>query len=320
MKYAFKIALALTLVCSTSYATVSVNALASGNSDSLPSQTGNGGKYLTTDGSATSWATVSAGFTNPMTTGGDVIYGGASGVATRLANGSAGQYFKSNGTTVAPSWAGLGMASDVYLLGNSNNLIGWDSSDSTALFGSAAQKSKIRGSSLEVYTTNSITIDPNNGIINLLGNGSTIVPMLKFHDNDASQIVTLQPPGAVTANYSITLPTTQGTTGTILVNTDGSGQLAYQEAYDLDITITAGGTTGNRTINKVGGTVNFAAAATAITVTDSLVDTSTIIFAIARTNDSTCSVKNVVPAAGSFVINMTAACNAETSVGFHIIK
>lgn len=43
--------------------------------------------------------------TNPMTTGGDIIYGGASGVPTRLANGSAGQVLQSNGTTLAPSWA-----------------------------------------------------------------------------------------------------------------------------------------------------------------------------------------------------------------------
>lgn len=43
-------------------------------------------------------------FANPMTTGGDIIYGGASGVATRLANGTAGQYLQSSGTTVAPTW------------------------------------------------------------------------------------------------------------------------------------------------------------------------------------------------------------------------
>lgn len=42
---------------------------------------------------------------SPMTTGGDIIYGGASGTGTRLANGSAGQFLKSNGTTLAPSWA-----------------------------------------------------------------------------------------------------------------------------------------------------------------------------------------------------------------------
>ena len=42
---------------------------------------------------------------SPMTKGGDIIYGGASGAATRLANGTAGQFLKSNGTTTAPSWA-----------------------------------------------------------------------------------------------------------------------------------------------------------------------------------------------------------------------
>jgi hypothetical protein len=52
---------------------------------------------------------------NPMTTGGDIIYGGASGVPTRLANGTAGQVLQSNGTTLAPSWAAAGGGGDVYL-------------------------------------------------------------------------------------------------------------------------------------------------------------------------------------------------------------
>ena len=42
---------------------------------------------------------------NPMTTGGDLIYGGASGTATRLANGTAGQFLQSQGTTLAPVWS-----------------------------------------------------------------------------------------------------------------------------------------------------------------------------------------------------------------------
>ena len=42
---------------------------------------------------------------NPMTTGGDLIYGGASGVQTRLANGSAAQVLTSAGGTSAPTWA-----------------------------------------------------------------------------------------------------------------------------------------------------------------------------------------------------------------------
>ena len=43
--------------------------------------------------------------TNPMTTGGDTIYGGAGGTATRLANGTSGQVMQSSGGTSAPVWA-----------------------------------------------------------------------------------------------------------------------------------------------------------------------------------------------------------------------
>lgn len=88
----------------------------------------------------------------------------------------------------------------------------------------------------------------------------------------------------------------------------------------IDATNTTGGTTGNQTINKPSGTVNFAAAATAITVTNSTVTTSSIVLGVARTADATCSVKNIVPGSGSFVINMTAGCTAETSVGFVVIN
>lgn len=42
---------------------------------------------------------------SPMTTGGDIIYGGASGTGTRLANGSSGQVLTSAGGTSAPTWA-----------------------------------------------------------------------------------------------------------------------------------------------------------------------------------------------------------------------
>jgi hypothetical protein len=44
---------------------------------------------------------------SPMTTGGDLIYGGASGAGTRLANGTAGQVLTSAGTTLAPTWASV---------------------------------------------------------------------------------------------------------------------------------------------------------------------------------------------------------------------
>lgn len=87
--------------------------------------------------------------------------------------------------------------------------------------------------------------------------------------------------------------------------------------YNLNRTITAGGTVGARTIDKPAGTVNFAAAATSLVVTNSTVSTSSIIFTTMRTADTTCTfVKSVVPAAGSFTITLNAGCAAETSVGF----
>ena len=83
-------------------------------------------------------------------------------------------------------------------------------------------------------------------------------------------------------------------------------------------TITPAGTTGNVTIDKLAGTVNIAAGAgtAGVTVTNARVTVNSIVYAIARTNDATCSVKSVVPAAGSFVLRTTANCTAETSFGF----
>lgn len=88
----------------------------------------------------------------------------------------------------------------------------------------------------------------------------------------------------------------------------------------FDATNTAWGTTWNQTINKPSGTVNIAAAGTSVTVTNSLCTTSSIVYAVVRTNDSTATIKNVVPWAGSFTINLAAAATAETSIGFVVFN
>jgi hypothetical protein len=121
---------------------------------------------------------------------------------------------------------------------------------------------------------------------------------------------------------SDTTQTTSSTTGALVVAGGiGSAKSIYSHTgYLTDRTITAGGTTGDQVINKPQGTVNFAAGATAITVTNSLVGTSSVVFAVVRTNDSTVTIKNVVPGAGSFVINLAAAATAETSVGFMVFN
>jgi hypothetical protein len=80
---------------------------------SLPSQTGQTGKYLTTDGSTASWATISADIES-VTAGTGLTGGGTSGAVTVSLDttsayvvpsqtGAAGKYLTSNGT--AASWA-----------------------------------------------------------------------------------------------------------------------------------------------------------------------------------------------------------------------
>jgi hypothetical protein len=70
--------------------------------------------------------TMLGSFANPMTTGGDTIYGGASGLATRLANGTANQVLQSNGGTSAPSWVsaltltGITVSSNIAVNGNTS--------------------------------------------------------------------------------------------------------------------------------------------------------------------------------------------------------
>lgn len=98
-------------------------------------------------------------------------------------------------------------------------------------------------------------------------------------------------------------------------------RIQHDSSLLFPFTNTAGGTTGNQTINKISGTVNFAAAATTLTVTNSLVTANSIVFAVVRTNDTTAEILNVVPAAGSFTINLVGAgATAETSVGFWVIN
>jgi len=115
----------------------------------------------------------------------------------------------------------------------------------------------------------------------------------------------------------------QSEPGVVQVNSTVKGVFRDIRArmFKPDSTITAGGTTGAQTINKAAGSVNFAAAATSLVVTNSLVTASSIIIATIQTGDTTfTSIKAVVPASGSFTIYANAAATAETRVSFLVLS
>ncbi len=80
------------------------------------------------------------------------------------------------------------------------------------------------------------------------------------------------------------------------------------------------GTPGNATINLATGRSAIAAGASTVTITNSLVSATSIVFVVLQTNDATAILKNVVPGAGSFVVNTTAAVTGNTNFGWWTIN
>lgn len=83
--------------------------------------------------------------------------------------------------------------------------------------------------------------------------------------------------------------------------------------------ITPIATIGSATINALAGTVNFDTAMASLVVTNNTVGTGSIVLAVLRTADADATLKNVVPASGSFTITLGAAAAAPTSCGFLVI-
>ena len=114
------------------------------------------------------------------------------------------------------------------------------------------------------------------------------------------------------------------TTGKILTLWNSSNNEMFAVDKDgkisLDATNTASGTTGNQTINKPAGTVNFAASTQSLTVTNSLVSANSIVLCVVRTNDTTAKNCAAIPSAGSVELRLNANSTAETSVGFVVIN
>jgi hypothetical protein len=100
---------------------------------------------------------------------------------------------------------------------------------------------------------------------------------------------------------------------------DLDGGVNVSGAIHLGKTITATGTTGDQTINKAAGSVNFAAGTSYLTVTNSLVSASSVVVATVATTDNTMTGVWVDAYDGGFVLTANAAASAETRVNFIVI-
>lgn len=99
----------------------------------------------------------------------------------------------------------------------------------------------------------------------------------------------------------------------------GGSSLGIANVF-LAKTITAALTTGAQTINKNAGSVNFAAAATSLVVTNSRVTANSIVVATVATADATMLSVTAVPGSGSFTLTANAAATAETRVNWLVIN
>ena len=144
--------------------------------------------------------------------------------------------------------------------------------------------------------------------------GAGATSNIRYYSANATGII--QCSGSVAGTYVAGLDL--GATDGVVKVTDGNTGYGQLETggFILDRTITPALTTGDQTINKVAGTVNIAALGTTVTVTNSLVTATSIVLCTLRTADATAWIKNVVPGAGSFIINLGAGATAEVSIGF----
>jgi hypothetical protein len=103
-----------------------------------------------------------------------------------------------------------------------------------------------------------------------------------------------------------------------ILRTNGASTLFGKITQDQ--TITAPGTTGARTINKPTGRVNFAAGATSLVVTNSLVTANTDVYVQQNTLDAVMLNCYAIAGSGSFTIYAVGTPAAEVAVKFWIVN
>lgn len=205
----------------------------------LPTQTGNSGKYLTTNGTSASWATVATGATSlnglsdvtitAAATGEVLRYNGSQWVDAQLA------YSDLSGTPTNVSFFtnDAGYLSDVVL-------------DLTPQLGGNLD---VNGNYIVSTSDGNVSIAPDGtGLLEVRGNTNDGAIRLNCTANTHG-VTIKSPPHAAAATYTLVLPTSAGSVDQVL-RTDGSGNLSWvnqsggaANLNDLgDVTITAAST------------------------------------------------------------------------------
>lgn len=103
-----------------------------------------------------------------------------------------------------------------------------------------------------------------------------------------------------------------GVTTGVAVRVTQAGRLEWSYTDDS-------ATPGARTINKGHGCVSVASGVSSVVVTNSLVATTSTVFVNLQDNTDAINVRSVVPAAGSFTINLTGNTSAARKVCFLVV-
>jgi hypothetical protein len=275
------------------------------NCTGLPLSTGITGILpLANGGTGVNAASANAAFNalSPMTTGGDLIYGGASGVGTRLANGTVGQYLTSAGSTSAPTWTSSvlnAMKMDNIAIStavSANALtITLTSADGSALsasnFGKVVFRSltQATGSLTERTITSNITLTISSG--STLGHASAAASYIYIYLIDNAGTVELAASSSVYKESDLTTTVAEGGAGAADSNTSIYSTTARTNIVlrligsALSTQATAGTWASNMTVLNVGNygkisrtyrvTAVYDSAGTSITNADTIVQFNT---------------------------------------------
>jgi hypothetical protein len=206
---------------------------------SLPSQTGNSGKYLTTDGTTASWGTVSS-YSAP-TLGSTSI--GSGSTVTNIDGLTINSTTIPSSATLLTSGGALGTPSSGTLTNATGLPISGITSSTSAALGLGSIElghatdttiSRVSAGVVAIEGVNVVTTSSTDTLTNKTLSSAVATTAftlnataeLRLADTDSTHYVGFKSPGTVTTNRIWTLPSADGTSGQTL-STNGSGTLSW---------------------------------------------------------------------------------------------